>query len=109
LQDLFLKIHTHIDTLRTHDRLTSLIYQIARNAIADYFRPQRPTAELAETLSAAEVLVGDDVVHELSPCVAVMVATGSQSNRNVRSSILYDRDDRSTPYHRLRARPRVPK
>ena len=46
LQDVFLKIHTHIDKLRTQDRLTSWIYQITRNAIADYYRAQRPTAEL---------------------------------------------------------------
>ncbi|MFL5803201.1 MAG: RNA polymerase sigma factor SigZ [Roseiflexaceae bacterium] len=74
LQDVFLKIHTHIDSLRTHDRLTSWIYQITRNAIADYYRAQRPTAELAETIPAADALADDDVVRELSPCVAAMVA-----------------------------------
>jgi RNA polymerase sigma-70 factor (ECF subfamily) len=74
LQDVFLKIHTHIDTLRTPDRLTSWIYQITRNAIADYYRAQRPTAELAETLPVADEAVDDDVVRELSPCVSAMVA-----------------------------------
>jgi RNA polymerase sigma-70 factor, ECF subfamily len=74
LQDVFLKIHTHIDSLRTHDRLASWIYQITRNAIADYYRAQRPTTELAETIPAADELADDDVVRELSPCVAAMVA-----------------------------------
>ena len=73
LQDVFLKIHTHTDTLRTQERLTSWIYQITRNAIADYYRAQRPTAELAETILVAEELVDDDAVRELSPCVAAMV------------------------------------
>ena len=73
LQDVFLKIHTHIDTLRTQERVTSWIYQITRNAIADYYRAQRPTAELAETIPVAEELVDDDAVRELSPCVAAMV------------------------------------
>jgi RNA polymerase sigma-70 factor (ECF subfamily) len=73
LQDVFLKIHTNIDTLRTQDRLASWIYQITRNAIADYYRAQRPTAELAETIPVAEELVDDDAVRELSPCVAAMV------------------------------------
>src|SRR5262245_51612737 len=73
LQDVFLKIHTHIDTLRTQERLTSWIYQITRNAIADYYRAQRPTTELVETLPVTDELVDDDVVHELSPCVAAMV------------------------------------
>jgi RNA polymerase sigma-70 factor (ECF subfamily) len=81
LQDVFLKIHTHIDTLRAQDRLTSWIYQITRNAIADYYRAQRPTAELAETLPAADELVDDDVVRELSPCVAAMVAALPEAYR----------------------------
>ena len=62
LQDVFLKIHTHIDTLRAQDRLASWIYQITRNAIADYHRAQRPTAELAETIPVAEEVVDDDAV-----------------------------------------------
>ena len=73
LQDVFLKIHTHIDTLRTHDRMTSWIYQITRNAIADYYRAQRPTTELSEALVAPDEMADDDVVRELSPCVAAMV------------------------------------
>jgi RNA polymerase sigma-70 factor, ECF subfamily len=75
LQDVFLKIHTHIDTLRTPDRLASWIYQITRNAIADYYRSRRPTAELAETIPEIEKVTDDDVLRELSPCVAAMVAT----------------------------------
>jgi RNA polymerase sigma-70 factor, ECF subfamily len=81
LQDVFLKIHTRIDTLRTPDRLTSWIYQITRNAIADYYRAQRPTAELAETLPAVDDLADDDVVRELSPCVAAMVAALPEAYR----------------------------
>jgi len=73
LQDVFLKIHTHIDTLRTQERLTSWIYQITRNAITDYYRAQRPTVELAEALPAVDEMVDDDVMRELSPCVAAMV------------------------------------
>jgi RNA polymerase sigma-70 factor (ECF subfamily) len=73
LQDVFLKIHTHIDTLRADDRLTSWIYQITRNAIADYYRAQRPTVELAETIPATDEQTIDDAVRELSPCVAAMV------------------------------------
>jgi RNA polymerase sigma-70 factor (ECF subfamily) len=75
LQDVFLKIHAHIDTLRTQERLTSWIYQITRNAIADYYRAQRPTAELAETLPVPDESTDDDVMRELNPCVSAMVAT----------------------------------
>ena len=44
LQDVFLKIHTRIDTLHQQDRVAAWIYQIARNAIADYYRAQQPTS-----------------------------------------------------------------
>jgi RNA polymerase sigma-70 factor, ECF subfamily len=73
LQDVFLRIHTHIGTLRTQERLTSWIYQITRNAIADFYRAQRPTAELVETIPVTDEQVVDDAVRELSPCVAAMV------------------------------------
>jgi RNA polymerase sigma-70 factor, ECF subfamily len=74
LQDVFLKIHAQIDTLRTQERLASWIYQITRNAIADYYRSQRPTAELTETLPGTDEIVDDDVMRELGPCVAAIIA-----------------------------------
>ena len=57
LQDVFLKIHTRIDTLHQQERVAAWIYQIARNAIVDYYRAQRPTTELPETLAAPDDLV----------------------------------------------------
>ena len=38
LQEVFIKIHAHIDKLNDETRLQSWIYQIARNAVADHFR-----------------------------------------------------------------------
>ena len=55
LQDVFLKIHLHIDSLRQREKLQSWVYQVARNAIADYYRDQRPTT----SLDASIVLVDD--------------------------------------------------
>jgi RNA polymerase sigma-70 factor, ECF subfamily len=74
LQNVFLKIHTQIDTLRTQERLTSWIYQVTRNAIVDYYRAQRPTAELDEMLPEVDEPVDEDVLRELSPCVTAMVS-----------------------------------
>src|SRR6266498_5250925 len=73
LQDVFLKIHLHIDTLHSQERIASWIYQITRNAIADYYRTQRPAVDLSETLVAPYDLADDDLVRELLPCVAAMV------------------------------------
>jgi RNA polymerase sigma-70 factor, ECF subfamily len=73
LQDVFLKIHLRIDTLHSQERIASWIYQITRNAIADYYRSQRPAVDLPETLVAPNDLADDDLVRELLPCVAAMV------------------------------------
>src|SRR5216683_1532991 len=74
LQEVFLKIHTRIDTLRDEEKLQSWIYQIARNAIADYYREQKATVELSEALLLPEEpLVDDDVVKDLIRSVKAMV------------------------------------
>src|SRR5688572_29274524 len=38
LQDVFLRIHRHADSLQRRERLVSWLFQITRNAIADYYR-----------------------------------------------------------------------
>src|SRR5207237_6590045 len=73
LQDVFLKIHAHIDTLRSKEKLQGWIYQITRNAIHDYYRSYKATSPLPETLDIAEDLPGDDLVAELAPCIKEMV------------------------------------
>ncbi|HKF37839.1 MAG TPA: RNA polymerase sigma factor SigZ [Ktedonobacteraceae bacterium] len=72
LQDVFLKIHTHIDTLREADKLQSWIYQIARNAIHDYYRMHQTALELPEMSYMPDDRF-DDVVSELIPCIQHMI------------------------------------
>lgn len=50
LQDTFLKIHTHIDTLRDEDRLIPWLYLITKNTVADYYRSHRTMIQLPENL-----------------------------------------------------------
>src|SRR5579859_4794690 len=73
LQDIFLKIHQHVDTLKDEKRLESWIYQITRNAIIDYYRSIKPTMTLTEILDLPAELPTDDVVIELLPCVRAVV------------------------------------
>ena len=42
LQEVFLSIHQHMDTLRDVKKLESWLYQITRNAIIDSYREHRP-------------------------------------------------------------------
>lgn len=38
LQDVFLRVHRHLGRVNDPDRVVSWLYQIARNAIVDYYR-----------------------------------------------------------------------
>lgn len=49
-QDVFIKIHNRIDTLRDDQRLLGWLYQITRNTIIDHYRKQRPWLDLSEVL-----------------------------------------------------------
>ena len=75
LQDVFLDIHQHIDTLRDVKKLESWIYQVTRNAIIDYYRSKRATTTLdvPEALQISEELPDEDIVTELFPSVRAMV------------------------------------
>ena len=75
LQDVFLNIHQHVDTLRDVKRLESWIYQVTRNAIIDYYCSIRTTTTLEEpeVLQLAEDLPDEDVISELFPSVRAMV------------------------------------
>jgi RNA polymerase sigma-70 factor (ECF subfamily) len=76
LQEVFLKIHARIDTLRDEEKLQSWMYQIARNVIADYYRQHKATVALSEALLLPEEpVVDDDVVKDLLPGVRTMVTS----------------------------------
>ncbi len=75
LQEVFLKIHQRVDSLKDVRQLESWIYTITRNIIIDYYRGQRPTVTLdwAGDLALPENLPDNDIVSELLPCVRAMV------------------------------------
>jgi RNA polymerase sigma-70 factor, ECF subfamily len=73
LQDVFVKIHARIDTLNDERKLQSWVYQIARNAIADYYRKSHTLTELSDGLSLPEKPADDEVTRRLSESVAAMV------------------------------------
>lgn len=83
LQDVFLKIHQHMETLKDVRKLERWIYQIARNAIIDSYRNSKPTTtlEAQEVLDLPEELPDDDVVSELLPCVWAIVRSLPELDR----------------------------
>jgi RNA polymerase sigma-70 factor (ECF subfamily) len=72
LQNVFIKIHTRLDSLQDERKLSSWVYQITRNAIIDYYRqtPQRvPLAEDIAALSSDD----DDIQTALTDSVRSML------------------------------------
>ena len=57
LQEVYLKVHTNVDSLRDPARMESWVYQIARHVITDYYRAQKPQAEIPRECSQVGHLV----------------------------------------------------
>jgi len=72
LQDVFLRIHAKMGTLKDLSKLQSWIYQITHNAIIDNYRTQRPTSELPEDLVSGEDAYEADLIVSLSADVREM-------------------------------------
>jgi RNA polymerase sigma-70 factor, ECF subfamily len=73
LQEVFLKIHSKLDSLKNSSKLKSWIYQITRNAIIDYYRTQRPYVELPETLPSPEKDDTEEVRQRLESCILPLI------------------------------------
>lgn len=80
LQDIFVKVHSRMDTLKESGRVRSWLYQITRNTIIDYYRSRKPMGEIPEGLSRSEE---DDrrVLKELGECVRPMIERLSEPYR----------------------------
>ena len=82
LQDIFMKIHLHIDSLKDVTKLESWLYQITRNAITDYYRSRRVSEELPEWIEQPLPEEEDSVRKELSACLEPMVRALPDKYRN---------------------------
>src|SRR5436305_753665 len=69
LQDTYLRIHTNLPYLRDTARLHGWVFQIARNAVADYYRRQPLTTTLLDSVSVTQEPDDDETIrlaHSLS-------------------------------------------
>lgn len=74
VQDVFLKVHTHIDTLSDSSKLQSWLYQLTRNAVIDHYRRTRLTVAVSDEIPAFVQEDENDAVARLTPAVTAMVA-----------------------------------
>ncbi len=72
LQDVFLKIHASLDSVRDVERMESWIYQIARHSIADFYRGQRQQVALTE-LAVNDDYPEEDAAESLAPSIRDLV------------------------------------
>lgn len=73
LHNVFLKMQTGLDTLKDEKKIKSWLYKIARNAIADYFRLQKPSINIPEWLTQPETDPGEKATQELAECLHSMI------------------------------------
>lgn len=69
VQDVLVKAYESRDSLRNSDKLGKWLFQIARNAVIDYYRTSKETDPLPNDLSGDEETVQNDVERELVSCL----------------------------------------
>ena len=75
LQEVFIKIHRSIDRLEDQSKLQAWVYQIARNAIIDYYRKSERAVEVPGELPEAltEESSGEEVEAEVATWLQPMM------------------------------------
>lgn len=73
VQEVFVKIHTRIGSLRESEKLQSWVYQIARNAITDQYRRHDPS-RLPEVIETLPVIDRSEAIErELVECLRPLI------------------------------------
>lgn len=83
LQDIFCKIHDHIEELKDKSKLHSWVYQITRNAIIDYYRTKRETIDLTDLPDIDTESLTTDLYQELGSCLKAMLRNLPEKYREV--------------------------
>ncbi len=73
LQEVFLKIHSKIDTLNDDTKIQSWIYQITRNSIVDHFRSVKKDRQILPHLYENEEDSNDEFMAETLQDMAKMM------------------------------------
>jgi RNA polymerase sigma-70 factor (ECF subfamily) len=73
LQNVFLKMHAGLPSLKDGTKLQSWLYQIARNTIIDLYRSQKVSTDIPESLANPEPNPREKTVQELSDCLQPMI------------------------------------
>jgi len=73
LHDVFVKVHSRLDTLADANRVQSWLYQIARNTIIDYHRTHKNAEPLPDEMAQQQEHDDDEEWRELGKCLLPMI------------------------------------
>ena len=73
LQEVFIKIHSQINSLKESVKLESWLYQITRNTIIDYYRSKQAVEMLPDWVEQPQFEKEDTIRLELSSCLEPMI------------------------------------
>ena len=101
LQDVFMKIHIRIDSLKEDAKLESWLYQITRNTIIDHYRSKQTTEELLEWIEQPHIEEEEETIRkELSSCLEQMVKELPEKYRkSVQMSEIENRTQKEVAEH----------
>lgn len=74
LQEVFLRIHSRIDSLVDSSRVESWVFQIARNLIIDYYRSKKETEQFDESALSVEPEPEADASEQLAPAIREFIS-----------------------------------
>lgn len=73
LQEVYYKIYKSIDRLNDPSKVNAWIFQIARNAIHDYYRARRQEEPFAQPPEAEEIRADSNDNKEIAGCLKAMI------------------------------------
>lgn len=83
VHDVLVKAWVHKESLREKGKLLPWLFQITRNAIADYYRSYRPLETLTDIVADEQVETEEEINKELSKCLLPMIADLPEIYRQV--------------------------
>ncbi len=81
LQEVFLRVHRRLDSLRAEENLRAWVFRVARNAVIDHLRRRRPDGPGEAVEAASRSDVREENSHDLTPCLDPLMEQLPQSYR----------------------------
>ena len=82
LQEVFIKIHTRIDSLQEHRKIKAWLYQITRNTIIDYYRKSTPMEDTQNLIAELEDENDPSALADIQSCIVPMIKSLPEDYRD---------------------------